>query len=420
MKDICDQKIEHTSILYTDSAISRTAKKILNKMMRKLPGKRPNAAELLENKWFKNVKPYVEDTKLLNTFRNIGSYRHTNSFQKVVLNYIATQIKSQASMDRLRSVFISLDYGNTGILSRQDFREAFRRLNIQSVNQLELDEFFDTIDIDGNGQVEYSEFITAFMDWKDKITERELKQTFDAFDLNGDGRIEISELREIFKFQQEYKEDFVMQYMQNADLDQDGYINFDEFKLSIKYFQQEYGLNSPELYEYQEILKSPEQHLDIDLNSSKSSVDSILVLSESSLFNKEYPYLFIPSDPAIPDRLSHITLQSLLESVFPITESNLCFIMFQLISSLKYLKISSLIHRAINLKSIYLYNPAKMSINLLHPKYCMNTTLSDLNVLSKSEDELFSAPEVILTNNYSQYSDIWSCGVVMYILISKP
>jgi calcium-dependent protein kinase len=62
---------------------------------------------------------------------------------------------------QLRDVFRSLDQQNTGILTVNEIKEAFKG---SSMAQEDVDEIFNMIDFDHDGVINYSEFIAATMD----------------------------------------------------------------------------------------------------------------------------------------------------------------------------------------------------------------------------------------------------------------
>ena len=58
-------------------------------------------------------------------------------------------------------------------------------------------EIFDKVDTDGNGGVDFQEFVTASIDHKKNINNESLRMAFDRFDINKDGTISIDEFKVI-------------------------------------------------------------------------------------------------------------------------------------------------------------------------------------------------------------------------------
>ena len=61
----------------------------------------------------------------------------------------------------------------------------------------ELQKIIRNIDLNQNGQIEYSEFVSAACSLTNVLTEKNLKQAFDLFDLDQNGQITPRELKHI-------------------------------------------------------------------------------------------------------------------------------------------------------------------------------------------------------------------------------
>lgn len=59
---------------------------------------------------------------------------------------------------------------------------------------------FKNIDIDGNGSIDYTEFVMASMNEKNIVTKEKLQQAFKMFDKDGSGTITADEIKEVLGF----------------------------------------------------------------------------------------------------------------------------------------------------------------------------------------------------------------------------
>ena len=95
-----------------------------------------------------------------------------------------------------------------------------------------MEHTFDQIDVDGNGKIDYLEFLVGAANETMLYTKRNLRKTFDAFDKSNTGTITKQDLKELCKGEEEKrfisKRD-VRKLMKEADLDGDGEIDFQEF-----------------------------------------------------------------------------------------------------------------------------------------------------------------------------------------------
>lgn len=62
-------------------------------------------------------------------------------------------------------------------------------------DQIDWNEFFESVDINKDGEVDYQEFLTAALNRQKALTEQNVDSIFNIFDINGDGQIDIKELK---------------------------------------------------------------------------------------------------------------------------------------------------------------------------------------------------------------------------------
>ena len=95
-----------------------------------------------------------------------------------------------------------------------------------------------SIDLDGNGVIDYNEFLSCTVN-KDKILRNEnLELCFKAFDLDNSGKINLEEIYSIFKRGSKQGDDLEVfkEMLNNADENGDGEISLEEFKDIMKKF----------------------------------------------------------------------------------------------------------------------------------------------------------------------------------------
>eukprot|EP00543_Licmophora_paradoxa_P006077 CAMPEP_0202442180 /NCGR_PEP_ID=MMETSP1360-20130828/1636_1 /ASSEMBLY_ACC=CAM_ASM_000848 /TAXON_ID=515479 /ORGANISM="Licmophora paradoxa, Strain CCMP2313" /LENGTH=115 /DNA_ID=CAMNT_0049057455 /DNA_START=164 /DNA_END=511 /DNA_ORIENTATION=- len=98
----------------------------------------------------------------------------------------------------------------------------------------ELAEMIRALDTDGNGEIDFEEFLAMM---KQRATERnehdpetELRGVFNLFDADGSGYIDRNEVRVLMKkLAQTLSDEEIDAIMEEADLDGDGEISFEEF-----------------------------------------------------------------------------------------------------------------------------------------------------------------------------------------------
>ncbi|RVW96012.1 Calmodulin-like protein 11 [Vitis vinifera] len=100
-----------------------------------------------------------------------------------------------------------------------------------STTKEELQTMMDEVDVDGNGTIEFGEFLNLMArKMKESEAEEELKEAFKVFDKDQDGYISANELRNVmFNLGERLTDEEAEQMIREADLDGDGQVNYEEF-----------------------------------------------------------------------------------------------------------------------------------------------------------------------------------------------
>lgn len=90
------------------------------------------------------------------------------------------------------------------------------------------------VDLDGDGKIDYLEFIQAAIDHRSLLNKENIQTMFDLFDTNHDGTISMEELKSTFQGTgKDDQLDFLEEIMEEVDKNRDNMISFEEFNEGV-------------------------------------------------------------------------------------------------------------------------------------------------------------------------------------------
>jgi calcium-dependent protein kinase len=97
-------------------------------------------------------------------------------------------------------------------------------------NENEIKEIIKRIDADGDGEINYGEFLMASLNHNSLLSSERLEIAFRMFDIDGNGEISIKELQSLLSLAKAIDEETVMRAMREIDGKTKKTIKFSEFK----------------------------------------------------------------------------------------------------------------------------------------------------------------------------------------------
>eukprot|EP00347_Sterkiella_histriomuscorum_P008991 403342946 len=220
--------------------ISTTTKQFIAKLLTVDPNKRICAQDALQNRFFRehNYHTYTKEKEggqAIQALDNLKNFDNQTKMNVALKGYFANYLIQDEYEKHLSKLFREIDTDKSGTLSKQEFKKAYKFFGEKTfLLDEEIDEIFDRVDKNNNGQIDYSEFITCAANISQLTSEKQLKAAYKALDLDGNGQISFQEFEEIFSAGLDIEIDELTKIFKEIDTTQNGMINFEEFKQFLR------------------------------------------------------------------------------------------------------------------------------------------------------------------------------------------
>ncbi|XP_059484906.1 calmodulin-beta-like isoform X1 [Neocloeon triangulifer] len=133
-----------------------------------------------------------------------------------------------------KEAFMLFDKDEDGTITMAELGVVMRSLG-QRPSETELRDMVNEVDQDGNGTIEFNEFLQMMSKkMRGADNEEELREAFRVFDKNNDGLISSIELRHVMtNLGEKLSDEEVDDMIKEADLDGDGMVNYEEFVMIL-------------------------------------------------------------------------------------------------------------------------------------------------------------------------------------------
>lgn len=134
----------------------------------------------------------------------------------------------QPKSEEMKWVFDKFDTNKDGKITLEEYKAAVRTMG-WGIEGTETDESFQVMDSDGDGFIDFKEFMDMF-NVEETVKETEIKSAFQVFDLNGDGKISAEELSQVLKsLGESCSLSACKKMVMGVDGNGDGFIDLNEF-----------------------------------------------------------------------------------------------------------------------------------------------------------------------------------------------
>ena len=215
------------------SHISDKAKDLISKCLIYNKNKRISIEEVLQHEFFADdLNPhniFEENIDSKNVLMSIKNYSAQPKLYQTVLAFLSHNFAEKVHLNKLKKIFYKIDLNLDGKLSKEELYTAYKEAGMEMPKE-ELDKVVESIDFDGNGYIEYEEFIRVTIPKEQLFTDANLRTAFDMFDLDKNGTISLTEFKEILGLGKNKDINVNKELLKEIPIKGNEEINFEQFK----------------------------------------------------------------------------------------------------------------------------------------------------------------------------------------------
>ena len=221
---------KHKKLLNSSEEVQDLVKKLLEVNVKK----RLSSSEALKHPWFKkfngkSLYSNIEKEKILVYLNRLRNFRINSKFQQMVLAFIVHNIPNTKEAKDILKIFRMFNNKDDGKLTKKELYQGLILYYNEKEIKKEIDDIFLLLDGANRGCIEYEEFLRATLDQKFLLSEENLIYAFNFFDKDNTGKISVDKIKNIF-IDDKVNEDVFRNIFNEIDSNQDGEIDFQEFK----------------------------------------------------------------------------------------------------------------------------------------------------------------------------------------------
>jgi len=219
--------------------ISDPAKDLIRHMMCMKVQDRFTATQAFNHEWTQNEEVCGGELHDADIVKSMRQFLTNNRLKRVALQIIARQI-SDDGITKLRNIFLKIDADHSGTLTIQEMDEALVALEVDERSRQEMAGIMRSIDTEGSGELEYTEFLAAMLTKQQYLQEDICKGAFHLLDVDGDGTLSSTDLHALMEKDaantglSKAAIAEIDQIMNEVDENGDGGVSFEEFWTLMK------------------------------------------------------------------------------------------------------------------------------------------------------------------------------------------
>ena len=213
---------------------SNEVQDLVKKLLEVDPVRRLSAAQALKHPWFtkfkaKSLYNNIEKEKIEIYLNRLMTYTINSKFQQMVLAFIVHNIAYSEDTKNILKIFRMFNEKDDGKLTKGELTKGLCQYVDENKVKNEIDGIFLMLDGANHGYIEYEEFLRACLDKNTILDDEHILYAFNFFDKDNKGKISVDKIKKNF-VDSNVKEEVFKNIFKEVDINEDGEIDFVEFK----------------------------------------------------------------------------------------------------------------------------------------------------------------------------------------------
>jgi calcium-dependent protein kinase len=224
-RSIVRQHIDLDSSLWKN--ISASGKDLISKTLCRNPAARLTAEEILNHPWVREGGDAPSEPLENAVLERMRDFCAMNKFKRVGLMAMAKTLTA-SEIAGMKQMFASFDKDGSGTITIKELQRGLEKQGCAAGAE-EIAGLLSTMDVDGDGVLDYEEFLAATLSAFKMNSANNLQRAFAYFDKDESGYITADELKLVIEELELGGDMDVNEFLRAVDTDGDHKIDYDEF-----------------------------------------------------------------------------------------------------------------------------------------------------------------------------------------------
>ena len=128
-----------------------------------------------------------EQTVSVDVINRLRNFKGVSRFKRAAMN-VLVKMANEEEVAELRKQFQAIDIDGTGLILASELAEIIKKQDL-NISKTDIQDMINEVDYQGNGKINYSEFLSATIDVRTFLTQNKLRAIFSQFDTDGSKKI---------------------------------------------------------------------------------------------------------------------------------------------------------------------------------------------------------------------------------------